>query len=824
MTHSARTLVPVVFLFALLACPCLGQAGQAEKRVDERVEQMLSRMSLADKLSLLGGHDMETSAVPAAGLRALRMSDGPMGIKGKEPANAMPGGECLASTWNPGLAHAMGTALGEDARARGIDILLGPGVDLLRFPVGGRNFEFFSEDPKLTAAMAVPYIQGVQEQGVVATVKHFVANNSEFDRHGTNAIVGERALRELYLPAFEAAVKQGHVGAVMTSYNLINGEHASQNYALVHGVLESEWGFDGVVMSDWGSTYDGVAAARAGLGIEMPFGKHMNAATLLPALHDGRLSEAEIDDKVRRILRVAVRFGLVDRPALRLDIPRFRPEALDVARRIAEEGIVLLKNEHAALPFGSDVKSVAVLGPNAFPLVASGGGSSHVGGWGDESVVDALGGSVNVLYDRGISAPEDIFATTAFRGGLKREVFANSFFEGTAQVNRVANLQYATGQRASTEIGTRRSVRWSGEYIASREGEYLVVLGTDAHDRCELSVNGQHVLDALPHEIISPPVWGRIRLAQGSSSVKLECATKLLVPAAGLGFVAVDDVIHPEALALVAKADAVVLAVGFDNTTEFEGMDRTFTLPVGQEELIRAVAAVNKRTVVALTGGGNVAMSGWLDRVPGLLQVWYPGEQGGIALAEVLLGKVNPSGKLPVSFEKELADNPVAANYYPKPGSPDVRYDEGVFVGYRYYTSRHVEPRFPFGFGLSYTQFGFSDLKLDRTTTDGTQTVGVSVKVRNEGERRGADVLQVYVGCSSAQVERPVKELRAFQKVKLGAGESSIVQFSLTERDFAYYGVAQHRWVTEDGRCRVMVGDSSENTPLKASFAIHREK
>ncbi|WP_089407313.1 beta-glucosidase [Granulicella rosea] len=785
---------------------------------------MLGKMSLAEKLSLLGGHDMETSAAPSVGLRALRMSDGPMGIKGKEPANAMPGGVCLASTWNPGLAHAMGTVLGEDARARGVDILLGPGVNLLRFPVGGRNFEYFSEDPKLTAAMAVPYIQGVQEQGVVATVKHFAANNSEFDRHGTNALVDERALRELYLPAFEAAVRQGHVGAVMTSYNLIGGEHASQNRTLVHDVLESEWKFDGVVMSDWGSTYDGVAAARAGLGIEMPWGKHMNAATLEPALHDGRLSETEIDDKVRRILRMAIRFGLADRPALRLDIPRFRPEALDVARRIAEEGIVLLKNDRSVLPFGDDVKSVAVLGPNAFPLVASGGGSSHVGGWSDVSVVEALGGHVKVFYDRGISAPEEIFAKTEFRGGLKREVFANGSFTGVAQVSRVNRLEYATGQRASSETGAQRSVRWSGDYVASHASEYLAVLGTDAHDRCELFVNGQRVLEALAHEIVSPPTWGRVYLPQGASSVKLECATKLLAPEAGLGLIAVDEAVHPEGLALAAKADAVVLAVGFDNATEFEGMDRTFALPVGQDELIHAVAAVNKRTVVALTGGGNVAMSGWIDRTPGLLQVWYPGEQGGFALSEVLLGKVNPSGKLPVSFEKELTDNPAAANYYPKPGSPDVRYAESVFMGYRYYTSRRVEPRFPFGFGLSYTQFGLSDLKLDRTTTDGTQTIGVSVTVKNEGKRRGAEVLQVYVGCPSTQVERPLKELRAFQKVDLGAGESSTVHLALTERDFAYYGVSQHRWVTEDGLCRVMVGNSSTNTPLDASFAIHHEK
>src|SRR5436853_1281916 len=381
------------FTNVLAQSPSSPPSSASSIKIEDRVEAILSQMTLEEKIDMLGGVDnFYIRAMPRLGVPRLKMADGPIGVRNYGPATAMAGGIALAATWNPALAERVGAEIARDARAKGVHFLLGPGVNIYRAPMNGRNFEYFGEDPYLASRIAVNYINGVQSQNVSATIKHFMGNNSEFDRHNTDSIISERAMREIYLPVFEAAVKEAKVGAIMDSYNLTNGEHMSQNKYLLTDVVKGEWGFDGVMMSDWFATYDGVAAANAGQDLEMPSGAHMNRANLLPAIKDGRVSTATIDDKVRRILRTAARFGWLDRDQQDVSIPRFNQQGRQAALEAARESMVLLKNDNNLLPLDkSKLKSIAVIGPGAYPAVPIGGGSAGVQPFAAKSYLEGLG-------------------------------------------------------------------------------------------------------------------------------------------------------------------------------------------------------------------------------------------------------------------------------------------------------------------------------------------------------------------------------------------------------------------------------------------------
>lgn len=810
--------------------------------VEQRVDAMISKLTLQQKLELIGGEeDMFIRAEPAAGFPRLKMSDGPLGVRTWGPDTAYAGGIALAASWDPALVKQMGVSIGDDARARGVHFLLGPGVDIYRSPMNGRNFEYFGEDPYLSAHTAVPYIEGVQSQGVIATVKHYAANDEEWDRHNVSSDLDERTLREIDLPPFEASVKIAGVGAVMNSYNLLNGVHATQNHHLNVDILKHEWGFSGILMSDWDSTYDAVGAANNGLDLEMPSGKFMNPTNLLPAVKSGQVSEATIDDKVRRIFRTAIRFGFLDRDQTVLSIPAYSQTGREAALKEALESITLLKNEGNLLPLDAGkVHTIAVFGPDAWPAVPGAGGSSQVTPYEASSIMtglsDYLGGRVNVLYARGLPSLDDIFRNTEFTDTdttpgtewyqhkiVKVETFGNPNFSGTPEVSYVPRIAAFKSEEWTPPPAQRKSMRFTAEYLPKKTGSYIVVAGAGGSDAYTVMVDGKKVLDQ-PHREGQAPQFADVQLTAGTpAKIQVDYLPDADYPRIGVGIRSTDELVSPEVAKLGATADASVVAVGFDGTTESEGFDRSYTLPWGQDELIQAVAAANKNTIVTLTAGGGVDTHLWLDKVPALVHTWYPGEEGGKAVAEILFGEHSPEGHLPMTFEKSWEQNPARDNYYAPaaPGAtPHIKYAEGVFIGYRYYTTKHIEPLFPFGFGLSYTTFSFSNLSVSPETASPERPITVSFDVTNTGSRAGADVAQLYVGDPSAKVERPMKELKGYEKVRLEPGKSQHVTLTLDRRSLAYWDDASNNWKVDPGKFVAYVGDSSENTPLSQDFQV----
>jgi beta-glucosidase len=810
----------------------------AAESAEERVERLLGAMTLEEKIDLLGGvDDFFVRPLPRLGLPRLRMADGPFGVRNFGPATAMAAGIALAASWNPELVRRVGSEIGRDARAKGVHFLLAPGVNIHRAPMNGRNFEYLGEDPYLAARTAVAYIEGVQSQGVSATVKHFLGNNSEVDRHNSDSIIDDRTLREIYLPAFEAAVKEAHVGAVMDAYNLTNGQHMTQNAPLNVELLKKEWGFDGVLMSDWTSTYDAVAAANGGLDLEMPAPLFLNREKLLPAIQQGQVTVATIDDKVRRLLRTAARFGWLDREQADLSIPRLNPQGSEVALQAARESIVLLKNRDGLLPLAKErLQSIAVIGPDAHPAVPVGGGSARVQPFTAVSILEglsrSLGAATRVYYHRGVPAPADLSRGTVFQTapaqgerGLRGEYFESPDLKGTPILTRTeARLQF--GGAGSRLPDGAQSARWTGYFVPASPGshEVFVQAAGEQGGAYRLSVddkvlfdNSRRALvhsaslnfDARPHKVVLELLARPRRNNEGRIA---------------LGVLRADSVVEPEAKAIAAKADVVVAAVGFDPDTESEGADRSYRLPPGQEQLILELLAANKNTIVAVTSGGGYATTGWLDKAPALLQTWYPGQEGGRALAEILLGEVNPSGRLPISFEARWADNPTKDSYYPDPKTLRILYKEGLFVGYRGYEREGNNPLFPFGHGLSYTRFQYGNLLL-KPVRDGAADAGapryeLSFDVTNAGEREGADVAQVYVAEAHPKLPRPSRELKAFGKVLLQPGETQRLSVVLEGRAFAHYDPDAKRWLIEADRYDLLVGRSWKDIVLRSSIAV----
>ncbi|HEV7745129.1 MAG TPA: glycoside hydrolase family 3 C-terminal domain-containing protein [Pyrinomonadaceae bacterium] len=826
---------------AALGQSATGPSLRSSSEVERRVDSILVQMTLEEKLALLGGVDgFFIREIPRLNLPRLKMADGPLGVRNFGPATAFAGGVALTATWNPALAERVGIELGRDCRAKGVHFLLAPGVNINRAPMNGRNFEYFGEDPFLASRMAVNYIKGVQSQGVSATVKHFMGNNSEFDRHNTDSIIDERTLREIYLPAFEAAVKEAHVGSVMSSYNLTNGLHMSQNKYLLTEVLKNEWGFDGLIMSDWSGTYDGIEAANAGQDLEMPSGLHMNEQVLKPAIEQNKVSVATVDDKVRRILRTAVRFGWLDRDQVALTIPRYNPQGRQVALDAARESIALLKNERALLPLNkSKIKSLLIIGPDAFPAVSVGGGSAEVAPFAAVSYLEGLANypakdpnnPVQVYYDRGLLTYSDLANATNFttsptnkEPGLTAEYFSNLDLAGKPVITRnEEHVDYGTAARLLFPEQTFSS-RWSGYYTAQDSGAYEVFVQThrEIGGSYRLYVDDKLVLDNWK-TLTALCDYRSLRLEPGPHKIVLEQTGRGTRRAARLrmGIVRSGQFVSENAKKLAASAEVVVMAVGFDAETEAESADRTFRLPLGQDELIQEMAAVNKNTIVVITSGGSVDMNAWLERVPVLVQAWYPGQEGGTALAEILFGDVNPSGRLPVTFERRWKDNPVYDSYYPEAGTKRVVYKEGVFVGYRGYEHNHTKPLFPFGFGLSYTTFAYSNLSVKPTlNSERSPRFEVSFDVKNTGTREGADVAQVYVSAIKPRIPRPPKELKGFAKLSLRPGETRRVSVILDRRALSYYDVETRQWRASPGDFNVLVGRSSESIELRGKLTL----
>ncbi len=841
---TARSLFSLGLATAALAAGAQTQGPHPLTPAQQQhIDEIVHKMTLDEKLAYIGGTGFAVRAMPTLQLPALEMSDGPYGVRSNTglPSTTYAEGIGLAASWDRMLASEVGAGIGRDARARGVHYMLGPGTNIYRSPRNGRNFEYFGEDPYLAGEMDTGYITGMQQQGVSATVKHYAGNNSEYLRHDSDTTVDERTLHEIYLVPFEMAVKKGHVGAVMDSYNLVNGEHATQNSTLNTKILRDQWHFPGTLMSDWDATYDAVGAANGGLDLEMPTGKFMNKANLMAAVQAGTVKEATIDEKIRHVLTTAEMFGWLDRPQRDPEVSLYDAQNNEVALKAARESVTLLKNAQGLLPLHKEqMHTVLVVGPNAYPGTAVGGGSAGVVPFHLTSLVEGMAKvapKVTVLYDPGLPTMTELAARTQFmtaatggQPGLTEEVFGNQDLSGqpgkqmTSRHINTAGLGWdaisgslddlmAIFERPPAAV----SHRFTGYYQADKAGDYLVAMAGGGEG------NGERVL------IDDKPVidnWRYVRafephltmpLTAGMHTVVVESWQKGLIGGRlRFAITPIESVVNERAKAMAAHADAVVVAAGFYNNrdvnTESEGGDRTFDLPFGQDALIAAMVAANPKTVVAVTSGGAVDASSWIDQTPVLVEGWYGGQAGGQALAEAVFGDVNPAGHLPITWERHAEDNPTYSNYYPQDNGIKVAYKEGIFVGYRGYEKNKVKPLFPFGFGLSYTTFRFANLKIGPPSADGFATV--TFDVTNTGQTAGTAVAQVYVSEPGAKEPRPAHELKGFERMELAAGETKQGTVTLDARAFAWYNPAVHNWTVDPGKYRIFVGESLESLPL----------
>ena len=813
------------------------------------VENLLKKMTLEEKVSMVAGaDDWHTADVERLGIPSIGMTDGPNGAKGGYLRNEItcacfPSGISMGATWDVDLMGEVGRALAEETISKGYDILLGPCINIVRSPLGGRNFETFSEDPFLTGRLAVAYINGVQGLNVGVSLKHFACNNSEFERMTISSEVSERALREIYLPAFEVAVKEAQPWTVMSSYNRVNGVYASDNTYLLTDILKGEWGFEGFVVSDWYGTHGSVSAAKGGLDLEMPGPPRFFGDSLLEAVQKGKVDEATIDDKVLRILRIIEKAGAFEKPKKPLGKPLQKPEHKDLIRRAAAEGIVLLKNKGNVLPLLKDAaKSIALIGPNADAGSIQGGGSSMTEP--DyavtplEGIMSKCGTSIEVAYEKGCRlgrslAPIDPknLAPSGGEGesGVTAEYFNNPDLSGDPVLTKdIRRLEFGFSPGFEKQVDANFSAKFTGKFTAPKTGEYLFSLAATGKSRLffddKLLADSWHDqkeetgLGALP----SAKATESIEMREGKTyDIRVEFGTG----SSALGGLVVGceppvegDAIE-NAVTAASGADAAIVVVGTNHRYETEFYDRSsMALPGRQAELIERVASANENTVVVIVAGAPVAMDSWIDSVAGVIQAWLPGQESGNAIADVLFGDVNPCGKLPETMPRRLEDNPAYINY---PGeSGKVHYGEGIFVGYRYYDMKKVEPLFPFGHGLSYTTFEYSNLAISTPEIELDKALELTVDIKNTGTRQGKEVVQLYLQDVEASLARPVKELKGFKKISLEPGETRTVAFSLSARDLSFYDPLKKEWVAESGGFKALIGSSSRDIRLEGSFAL----
>ena len=743
MKFSIRT-IAMLFGAAVLAASC-GQTApkfdgpaylDESLPIDVRVEDALSRMTMEEKVKILHAQSKFSSAgVPRLGIPEIWTTDGPHGIRPEvmwdewdqarwtnDSCVAFPALTCLAATWNEEMSALYGKSIGEEARYRDKDVLLGPGVNIYRTPLNGRNFEYMGEDPFLASKMVVPYIQEVQKNGVAVCVKHYALNNQEAKRHEYDAVIDDRTLYEIYLPAFKAAVQEGGAWSIMGAYNLYKGQHLCHNQYMLNDILKGEWGFDGVVISDWGGTHDTDQAINNGLDLE--FGTWTNGLNMsssnsydtyyladpyLAKLRSGEASEEVLNDKARRVLRLIFRTAMNNsKPAGSMR----SPEHYEAARRIAGEGIVLLKNDNDVLPVDLEkTKKLLVVGENAIKMMTVGGGSSSLKVQHEctplEGILAAVGDKAEVVYERG--------------------------------------------------------------YVGDVTGDYNgVVTGQD--------------------------------LSESRS----------------------EDKLIADAVAAAKDADAVIFIGGLNKSAhqDCEDSDRFgLELPYAQDKTIEALAAVNPNLTVVIVSGNAVAMP-WVDKVNGIVETWFSGSQTGHALADVLFGKVNPSGKLPFTFPVKLEDNAAHALDAYDPEDLSVEYKEGIFVGYRWAEMEQIKPLFAFGHGLSYTDFGYGEAKAAKTSMKENGTLSVSVDVTNTGDVAGKEVIQLYIGDNEASVARPVKELKGFRKIALEPGQKQTVTFEITPEMLKFFDADKHEWVLEKGKFTAFIGAASDDIRTQVEFEV----
>ena len=812
------------------------------------LDQLLDAMTLEEQASLLAGADFWTTVpVPRLGVPAIKVSDGPNGARGGQfkdgPKTAcFPVGIALGATWNPALVSEAGAALAEEARLKGAQVLLAPTVNLHRTVLNGRNFECYSEDPHLSAETGLAYVRGVQGQGIAATIKHFVGNESEYQRMSISSEIGERALRELYLLPFERAVKEGGVMAVMAAYNRIDGVFACDHERLIQQVLREEWGFGGLVMSDWMALHSTAEGVRAGCDLEMPGPTSHRGAALVQAVEQGQLPAAAVRTCARRVLALIERVGAFRNPGIpaeqAVDLPAHRA----LIRRLGAEGAVLLKNDGDLLPLTPRPgQTLALIGLAAVEPQIMGGGSATVNAFYRVAPRDAIatqaGPQVRVVHEHGadmhrwvpvLQAPMalEFYNSTDFSGPVVSQQTSSS-----TEVLWIDTVDPAVNRQA---FSARARLR----HVAAEAGEYQFSLISAGRSRC--FINGELRVDAWSdwrrgetyftfgcEEMVAT----RTLQAGEVSEVLIEFSAEVPgsdpVPIHALRFGChrmrgEADIVR--AVEAARHADVAVVFAGLNAEWDNEGLDRKhMQLPHHQNELVARVAAVNPRTVVVLQTGAPVELP-WLDQVSAVLQAWYPGQECGNAIADVLLGAAEPGGRLPQTWPLRLSDSPAQGEALRYPGVDGrVVYDEGVFIGYRHYEHHGITPRFPFGHGLSYTQFELSPPRLSRSAVQAGQPVDVEVTVRNAGARAGQVVVQLYVAPPASRLPRPRKELKAYAKLPLDAGQQGVVHLRLDMRALAYFDPARAAWIAEAGVYAVQVGRSAADLCGEASLELMQE-
>ena len=817
-------------LLIVSVCIVLTTSAQLKQYVvtqehKERAADIVRQMTLDEKIAYIGGYkSWNIRAVPRLGLPVIRMADGPQGVRHKK-STLYPSGIAAAATWDVDLVQQMGISLGKDSRARGVHILLGPGANIYRTPLCGRNFEYFGEDPYLAGEIATAYIKGVQSMGVMACIKHFAGNNQEWARHSVSSDIDERTLNEIYFPAFEKAIKEGNVATVMTSYNLLNGVHASESKYLNQEVLRGQWGFDGFVMSDWRSSYSPVNVVRWGVDLEMPLPLCQKPELIKSLIEQGVVDERVLDRKCQNIIQTILAFEFDKREQLDKSLPENNPECDAVAHKLSQGAIVMLKNENNFLPFKRG--NVVVCGPNADKIV-TGGGSGVVNPLHACSVAEGMATIDKKIKSQYISPyvtkrplPGVVYADLEMtQRGVAAEYYANAELQGKPTYSFITDkVSFKKSVFVANENLANISTRHTFYYKPTNDEVFNFRVHTNDGYRCYIN-----------DKLVMTDCWKRDSHHVGYMllEMKADQTYKFVLEHQNLdGGIRAQMAFEVPFVAdeILDKADLVVVCLGYSKITEKENSDRTFELPREQIDYLEYVLKHNQNVVVVINAGGAVEMASWMHKVKAVLVAWYPGQQGGLAISEIITGKISPSGKLPISIESKLADNPSSANYHENVDrirhphfNPHqrVEYREGLFMGYRGYEKNGVTPLFPFGFGLSYTTFDYSNLTI---TPDGKEFV-VSFDVKNTGKVAGAEVAQVYVGDDVCSLVRPAKELKGFDKVYLKAGETKRVSVRLGEEAFRFYEPIERKFKVEAGEFSIYVGASSADIRLTGKLTV----
>ncbi|MCK5473588.1 MAG: glycoside hydrolase family 3 C-terminal domain-containing protein [Planctomycetes bacterium] len=818
-----------IFTFLLLISVFIANASVAAEKpiylnsqaaVEDRIEDLLSRMTLEEKIKQLGGDEtgFSTPDNERLGIPGFKMADGPHGVRhGK--ATCFPGSLGQACSWDTDLISRIGQALGKEFRGKGRYVGLGPCINIIRDPRGGRSFETMGEDPYLTSQLATAYIKGLQSQKVIAVPKHYACNNQENGRMNNNVVVGERVLREIYLPAFRACVVDGDAMGIMSAYNKANGLYCSENPHLLTDILKNEWGFKGIVISDWGACHSTAASANAGLDVEMPHSDYFGQS-LLDAVENWEVPEEKINEAVRRVLRTKFWAGVFENPVEPNESAVNTPEHQALALEAARKAIVLLKNEKSALPLNKEkIKKIALIGPNADVARPTGGGSSYITPYyavsALEGIKNKVGDDVQINVVRGCNLGiEDSFytiknlkLTNKDQCGLLGEYYNNIYLSGEPAVRKIdASVDFDWGGESPINAINNDgfSVRWTGKLTPEKTGEYELATTTD--DGSRLFLDGKLIIDDWQdHPTETHSV--KVTLEAGREyDIRFEYYENGGGAVAKLGWNMPQEKqtgTFTEAKKAAEEADVAIVVVGTNAQIETEGRDRnTLALPSQQDELIKAVFQANPKTIVVLISGSAVLMDKWIDKVPAVLECWFGGQEVGNAIADVIFGNYNPSGKLPITFPLNEQQLPSFDNDYETAGESR---------GYRYYEKQNLKPLFPFGYGLSYTSFEYSNLKVKPQLCKISDTVTVSVDVSNVGKRTGDEIVQLYVGDVKASVQRPLKELKGFNRVTLQPGQTKTVTFTLGGDSFAFYDVDAKKFVTEPGAFKIMAGTNSAN-------------